>query len=519
MFNPASTKTQHKGQVSTPVSLPAPTGGWNARDSVSDMAPNDAVSLENFFPGTSDVFMRYGHTRFSTGFPAQVETIMIYNSGTTSKMFGISNGAIYDATAGGAIGAAAVSGLGNSRWEYINNTTAAGTYIQLVNGTDVMQVYTGSAWKKDGDGAPYDITGVVSSTLSNICNHKFRVWFVQKNTLKSWYLATGAIGGAATAFDLSAVAQEGGYLVAMFTWTIDAGFGVDDLLCFVTSQGEVIVYRGTDPSSATTWALVGIWRIGAPIGKRCGIKFAGDLLLITQDGVYPMSGALQSSRTNPRVALTDKIQFATSVAVSSYGSNFGWQLLAFPKENMLFLNVPIAEGSTQQQYVMNTITKAWCNFTGWAANCWELFNDSPYFGGSTFIGKAWNTIGDNGANISANGLQAFNYFGANGIQKRCTMIRPVLLTDGSPGASANVNFDFDKSDTTGTLSFTPTTYGTWDSAVWDVGIWGGGLNVSKLWQGAYGIGYAIAPRLKVASMGVNVHWVSTDLVVEKGGIL
>ena len=42
------------------VSLPAPVRGWNARDSLADMKPDDAVELVNMFPQTTDVIMRYG---------------------------------------------------------------------------------------------------------------------------------------------------------------------------------------------------------------------------------------------------------------------------------------------------------------------------------------------------------------------------------------------------------------------------------------------------------------------------
>lgn len=501
------------------ASIPAPIGGWNARDALGEMDPKDAVSLVNFFPATTDVLVRKGYSQFATGISGQVESLLAYSGGANKDFFAVASGSIYDVSAGGAVGAAAVTGLTNSRWQYVNNTTTGGSYLQAVNGADKMQVYDGSAWHVDGDGAPYDITGVNSNTLININVHKFRVWFIQKDTLKAWYLPTGAIGGAATAFDLSGTAMLGGALVSMFTWTIDAGYGVDDLAAFLTTQGEVIVYRGTDPATANTWALVGIWRIGTPIGHRPCIKFAGDLLIICQDGVYPMSGALQSSRTNPKIAVTDKIQFAVSTSISSYGSNFGWQLLQFPRENMLFLNVPVQEGLNQQQYVMNTINKSWCNFTGWEANCWELFNEDPYFGGDGFVGKAWDTFSDDGDNIPADGLQAFNYFGTPGQLKRCTMIRPTLFTDGAPSASMNVNVDFDTSDTTAPLSFTPSSYGTWDLALWDSGIWGSDLSVSRQWQGATGLGYALAPRLKTASSGIRVQWVATDLVMEKGGIL
>ena len=55
---------------------------------------------------------------------------------------------------------------------------------------------------------------------------------------------------------------------------------------------------------------------------------------------------------------------------------FGWQLMAFPLQTLLFLNVPIAENETQNQFVMNTLTGAWFLFTGWNANCFEIFNDN-----------------------------------------------------------------------------------------------------------------------------------------------
>lgn len=499
--------------------LAAPVGGWNARDALQNMPPEDAPILTNWWITPTTVDLRNGYIQWSTGYGNQVETVLAYAGGTTNKLFGIAGGSVFDATAGGAVGAAAVTGLSNSRWQYVNNATTGGNYLQMVNGADKMRVFDGTAWHKDGDGAPYDITGVNSANLSNINVHKFRVWFVQTGTLKMWYLATGAIGGAATQFDLSGTAMLGGYIVAMYTWTIDAGYGVDDMAVFITSRGEVIVYRGTDPSSATTWALVGIWRIGAPVGNRPCLKFAGDLLVICQDGVYPMSGALQSSRTNPKIALTDKIQSATSDAITSYGSNFGWQLVQFPKANMLLLNVPVSVGS-QQQFVMNTISKNWTQFTGWAANCWELYQDNIYFGGNGFIGFAWNGLSDAGTNINADALQAFNYFKEPGVQKRFTMIRPTILTNGSPAIKATLNIDFDLNNYSSPISFSPINAATWDSAIWDSSLWGGGLNISQLWQsvGVYP-GRCAGVRFLCSSQGIEVNWASTDIVYERGAIV
>lgn len=512
----AAQKAQKRN--SKAVSLAAPVGGWNARDALGAMNELDAVTLTNWWPGTSNVVMRLGYSNFATGLSGQVESLMAYASGTADKLKAASGTVVYDVTAGGAVGAAEITGLTNARWQYVNFTTAGGSYLCMVNGADRYRVYTGAAWFKDTDGAPYDITGVTSTGLVHINAFKNRLWFVQNSTLKAWYLPVNSIGGAAASLDMSSLCQDGGYLMAMGTWTIDAGYGVDDYAVWVTSEGEVLVWRMTDPTDPNSIFLIGVWRLGAPVGRRCLYKYGGDLLYISQDGVVPLSAALQSSRLNPKVSLTDKIQFAMSTAVSAYGSNFGWQLCYYAKQNQLYLNVPIS-AANQQQYVMNTITKNWCNFTGWGANCFEIYNDDLYFGGSTYVCKAWNTYADAGSNITATGLQAFSSYGAASSLKRVTMTRPIIYTNGSPSVSSGVNYDFDLSDNSATASVTPATYATWDSGVWDAAVWGGSVSVSKPWQGAVGVGTWIAPTLNCVGNGMEVQWVSTDMVMESGAIL
>lgn len=495
------------------ASISSPVGGWNARDALAEMDPTDAVSLVNWFPSTTSVNLRSGYSQWATGLGGQVQSLFAYTSGTADKLFGVTAGGnIYNATAGGAVGAAELTGLSNGKWQYVNISTPAGSFIWACNGVDAPILYDGASWTNPA------ITGVTSTQLIHVNVHKNRLWAIQVNTLKAWYLPVQSVAGAMSALDLSSFCVRGGYLMAMATWTVDAGYGVEDMAVFITSEGEVLVYRGTDPTSATTWALVGIWWLGAPVGRRCFVKFSGDVLLICQDGVQPLSGALQSSRVQPQVALSYKIQNAVSTAVANYGSQYGWQLLPFPGANLLILNVPITTGAAQQQYVMNTITKAWCSFEGWDANCWELFQDNPYFGGNGYIGKAWDETSDAGQNINANAIQAFNYFGNRAQLKRWTMMRPIFQTTGSPSLYANVNVDFDTSDTTATLAFSATSDALWDVAEWDEAVWGG-TTILKNWQGVTGIGYCAAPRVKIAANSLSIQWMSTDLVYEPGAIL
>lgn len=511
-------------RMSNTISLSAPIGGWNARDSLAAMDAKDAVILQNYWPNTTDVQFRLGYTRFAYGFASQVETLMWYSSGTANKFFAIEGTRGWNISAGGdfSAGVADLTGLTNARWQYINITTTGGSFLLMVNGTDKLRGYTGTAWYADGDGS-HDITGFNTATATNINLFKNRVWFTETGTLKAWYLGLNSISGAATSFDLSSIARDGGYLMAMATWTIDAGYGVDDLAAFITSNGEIIIYRGTDPSSATTWALVGVFSLGSPIGRRCYMKFGGDLLIMTQDGLVPMAQGLQSSRLDPRVNLTDKIEQAVSDAATAYSGNFGWQIFYYAKANMLILNVPVAEGSTQQQYCMNTISKAWCNFIDVNANCWELYQDNPYFGANGYVGFFWNGTTDfptaTGISINCRALQAFNYCSAPGQQKQFRMIRPILNTNGQPSIYANVNVDYDLSDTTAPLSYVNQSYAVWDTATWDTSVWAGSLNIQKAWQGATGIGFCMAPQLKGASMGIETHWMASDVVFAKGGTL
>ena len=499
-----------QGSAAGVASLPAPVGGWNVRDSLANMAPTDAVILENMFPSVSNVVLRGGYSNWATGLPGQVETLMTYAGLSVQELYAASGSGIYDVTNTGAVGAAVVSGLTNIRWEHTNITTAGGSYLMAVNGVDTALLYDGAAWTNP------TITGVSSAVLHNVTLFKNRLWFTETNTLKAYYLPTSSIGGAAEQFDLTSVAQLGGYLVSCATWTIDAGYGSDDNLAFVTSNGEVIVYRGTDPASASTWSLIGVWSLGAPIGNRCFLKYGGDLLLLTINGLFPLSQVLQTEQTAPQTALSDKIQGAIAAATSTYQNSFGWQIVFSAKNNAIWVNVPFGLG-TQQQFVMNNITRAWCNFKGWPANCWEIFDDEPYFGGNTVVGKAWDdTVGDNGANIVSDTLQAFNYFDSRGVKKYFTRARPSIYTNGQPSVFLGINVDFELTTTASTVAFAPSNTGYWDTGVWDTSTWGSGPAMSSNWQGVTGLGYCGGLRFITESRAIQIEWAATDVVYQQG---
>ena len=347
------------------------------------------------------------------------------------------------------------------------------------------------------------------------------MYFTQKDTLSCWYLDVDAIGGPASPLYFGGIARNAGFLQCMGTWTLDAGQGADDYAVFVTSMGEVIVYNGTDPDSIDTWALKGVWQLGQTFSRRCFYKFAGDLLLLTQDGLVPLASALQSSRLDPRINLTDKIYFAVSQAATNYFNNFGWQITYFASENMLILSIPTDDG--MEQYVMHTITRAWGRFTGIEAYCWEVSGDNKMnFGSDGVVGTFYTSLSDNGNNISATAQQAYSYFDSVGQLKRFMMVRPILQsTGGVPAVLCGLSVDFDTQSQLGQVSFNPNTLteGNWDNSNWDNALWGGGLITTKIWQGVTGIGFSGSVNLNVVSRNIELHWASTDYVMERGGVL
>ena len=250
------------------------------------------------------------------------------------------------------------------------------------------------------------------------------------------------------------------------------------------------------------------------------MKYGGDLLLLTLDGLFPLASALQSSRLDPNVALSDKIQGAFALAAQNYKNNFGWGMIYNSLNNALIVNVPVATGG-QEQFVMNNITKAWCRFTNWYANCFNLLGDELYFGGNQYVAKAWTVSGtagykDDTSNIDARALQAFNYFDSRGVKKYFTRARPSLFSNGQPAINIDINVDFDLAPSTSALAYSPSTYGTWDVSTWDVGIWGQDSVISNNWQGVTGIGYCAGIQLNSSSRNLSLQWASTDIVYQIG---
>lgn len=494
--------------------VPAPVGGWNTRDPLSNMDPRFAVTLDNWFPNQAEVRLRRGHAEHKSGLTGSFETLPIYTAATSSKMFGIRGGSIYDATSAGSFGAALVSGLTNSRWQWVNFGTSGGQFLVMVNGADDPRIYDGSTW-----GTTPAVTGVTPSSLVHLCVHQRRIFFVEKNKLKFWYLSVDSVGGGASGFEIGSLCPRGGYLQAIGSWTRDGGSGPDDILVLVTSEGDVVLYSGTDPSDATAWTLVGRFQIAKPIGRRCLLNVGGDLLVLTVDGVIPLS-VLLSGKDEAQLAelsLTKTIARAVSDAAVTHGSKFGWEMVTYRAGNMLIVNVPTGENATAQQFVMNLQTGAWCRFTGLNANAWVEYQGNLYFGANDgAVYQADTGESDNGSDITGDCKPAFNYMGNPALRKTFLEARPILSASGVALYAMQFCVDFEDRAPSTVPSSTQAAGTAWDDGAWDTFAWADGERIVRSATSVSGEGYAASPRIQVATRNMTIALQMINVLFEAG---
>lgn len=504
--------------ISISKSIPPPTGGWDTRSNIADMPVKNAVIMDNWFPDSDRITPRRGSSSYATGMTADINTLMVYEpQNGTRKFYAACDDKIFDITSAGAVGAAAVSGQTNDKWQHVLMGTSGGHFLFACNGADTPQVYDGSSW------ATTTLTGPTVASLIWCNLHQRRLWVGETNSLVAYYGGTNAITGAFTSFPLYGIAKKGGYLMGMVTWTRDAGDGPDDVAVFVTSEGEAIVYSGTDPADAATWTLQGVFAIGKPIGRRFFIKAGGDAILITQDGFVSLSAILMTDRSQSEKAeISAQINKAVNTAVRSSGTVYGWQPILYPKGSMLVVNVPV-DAISSHQYVFNTLTRAPCRFTGMNANCWAVFNEELYFGGKDGkVYKADTGTSDSGTAIVTDVLPAFNYLGTPGQVKAFKLAEAIFQSDSQVTAAFDLNVDFSQISSAALSSTISSGAGLWDDALWDdavEAIWGGAEDIYRAWKSVRGIGRSASLRIRTSSTESRPSLLAINLVFQPGGYL
>ncbi len=495
--------------------IPFPSRGLQLRKGLAEMRPDEALILDNWFPATPGR-VRGGQAVHATGLGGPVRSLMEWAGPQSRRMFGATPDSIYDATAAGAVGAAEVSGLTSGYWQHVNFTTSGGHFLACVNGADAYRNFDGASWTTPA------VTGVSGANLIGITSYGSRLWFIEKGSTKAWYLGTSSIAGAATGFELGDKFHKGGKLQAITTVSRDGGSGTADLICFVSSAGEVVAFHGTDPADVTSWGIDGRYMSAPPVGNRATVRIDADAGLLTERGIVSMKQLMGAGwSAAERTAITSNIDQGVIDDFASYGANIGWEMIVHPRTRQAIVNVP-TNANAATQYAMNTQTGAWCTYGRFASSlnalCWGVFNEGLYFGKADgTVAQAERGSQDNGGQITCELKTSFQNYGSAGTGKRMQFVRPQFTAASSVRVAIKADVDYRNSTPMTTDQYPAVgsaTGGLWDEGLWDSAIWGDSNTPFADWLPISGLGTTAALHMVIRPNGTPVKLQAFDLKYE-----
>ena len=390
-----------------------------------------------------------------------------------------------------------------------SNGTSGTLYLSDVVGTFVdNEALTSAGGSATADGAPTPyytgVQGVDTEDLNYVWVYKNRLFYVEKDSMNAWYLPVDQIGGMAEVFPLGGVFTLGGKLLFGAAWSLGSSGdgGLSEQCVFVSDEGEVAVYQGSDPSSAADWTKVGTYRIGKPLGRKAHFRAGGDLVIATDIGDNPLSQAIQTDYAAlTSVAVSAPIETAWNEAVTSRRSA-EWHQEIWPENQMVIVALPTVNEQPPQMFVANARTGAWANYTNWDGTCLEVFNGRLFFGSQDGKVIEANITGlDQGAPYSGVYVPLFVDFGTPASKKVPRIARAVTRGPHPVVSQLSVQEDY-IINLPAVPPASPVNGGSeWNVGIWNQSVWGTAqsLNVYQEWTSVGGYFYAGAPGWQVTS--------------------
>jgi hypothetical protein len=495
----------------TAKSIQAPTGGLNSFDSLDDMESDEAVFLNNWIPDSGMCRMRGGAEEFVDTGGSDIGTLVQYEYSGGNLFICAVDDKIMDITGG--VASTLGTGFTNPRWQ----TVVFAEKLLLCNGSNDPQQYDGTTLAAiDFTGS----TGLTPAALIGCTVYQGRVFYWENASPVFWYAAAASYAGALESFDLSFIAKRGGVIVTVFTWSMDAGDGMDDFLCFLMSTGEAIVYQGTDPAAIANWTLVGKYKTGQPISVRGNISIAGDELILTRSGWVSMKSIVTKGEYRDS-EMTRNMRGLSRFAASEYYFNNNWDMVFYPGGPYILINIPISDGIAYEQHVLNTNTLKWSTFSGWVSNTYGIYDQSFFYGSNNgIVYQCDKGPADDGKEILTDALPAYNYLSGRANNKQLEGIRVVTTSSEPENIALTPTADYLIPDAPGTNQSTKVAASTpWGSpwgSPWESGVT---QKASGSWQNKSIYGYSISYRMAISTNYETVLWLSTQLMYKDGGVI
>lgn len=515
--------------IAQPYRFPAPIRGWVLNENLSVSQMGGARILDNWIPTTTGVQVRGGARRYATIHATEaVDTLFSYRSGAIEKFFAATASVISEITTVADANVAptpTVTGRTSGRYSTEHFGTAGGDYLYAVNGSDDPLLYNGTTFTPINATSTPAITGAPTADFSHVWSFANRLFFVEQGSMTAWYLPVDSIGGAAQSFSLAGVFKLGGALLFGAKWSMDAGDGLDDKCVFVSTQGEVAVYEGTNPGSAADWSKAGVYQIAKPLGPNANVTAGGDLLIATEVGLVPISEAVKRDVAALELG-------AVSQPIAPYWqqqarliSGQNWEIVKLPRQNIMVVSQPAVDDMVGSCLVANLQTGAWSRIVGWKTNCLGTFSNEGYFGGSSGLVFLMNSGGsDDGAPYTCVFMGHHDDFAAPTMQKTVLQMRPVFRsgTPFLPKLDAVVDYD----ETVSSPPSSPSDFSGngWDEGEWDAALWDSENLIVRpaRWVSIGATGHVVAPVLQL-TYGVTptplVEFVSIDAAYVVGALV
>jgi hypothetical protein len=373
------------------TTIPAPTRGIIQNENEAYMQPGAAVICDNWKPTMRGVSLRGGFELWCQ-LPETTPVISAfqYASGNIQQMYAGNATKLYDVTTVTPV--LIKSGQTSGNYSASQLANQGGDWMIVVNdaGNPPLRYGPASAggltWETLSPGyvppadKPTMITGIPAAGLSYVWKYRNRYFFIETGSMNAWYLQLNVVGGALAMIPLSGAATKGGKLLAGFTWSIDAGDGIDDKCVFMTDLGELLIFTGGDPGVAANWRQEGRYEISPPLGMNAHLAVGGDVLIATVDGIVPISGAITKSRVDLELAaITRTIKPMWREHVLDKREH-PWTMCKWDEYGAIFTTFPGGKTGKQLCLATNAATGAHARFTGWDAMCFIRMRGDAFFG-------------------------------------------------------------------------------------------------------------------------------------------
>jgi hypothetical protein len=488
---------------------PAPDGGIDLRSAIDHQELNFCVYTYNLIPSDYGMRVRDGYREWEIDVESApdlgfgVHTLIPFDSvdenGVGDKLFAVTNEGIWDVTDYD------TAPLQVATFANQDPDAGYGTFTHYVNqAEDDVLFYADNInglWEYDAGAwtVPTGITGIDVADIKFVMSHKDNVWFALKGSTIGYYLPILANSGQVSEQYFGDKFQHGGTLEGLFSWTVDGGAGVDDILVVVSHAGDVIMYTGAGPDAAT-WSMRGLYYIGEiPNTPRFGSESGGELYLLSSYGVVSMGDLLKGVDTAAILA-AEGAQHSLAFRVAGLIREDmkakidlrGWDVQLLPSEGGILISTPTAGSDAPIQYFYNLASRGWGIWRGVPLTAFAPYSDHVYLGtADNRVMKMDVTVdnllltlpeGDtvNGQDIEFSILTAYSSMGLDAVYKKVVLIRPDFLATLAPSHQSQARYDFDISEADATSALNPPVTGisegiwgendvgpsNWDQAVW-----------------------------------------------------